>query len=99
MAPYDLAHMIGHAGSILVYIAIGFGFGAGGGSGKGTGTKTEGGEGTGGGTAGGAGVKPVAVIIIEKDGAVRLESIRGGMASTIEKIAEKMPDMMKKKED
>ena len=27
MAPYDLANVIGHAGSILVYLAIGFGFG------------------------------------------------------------------------
>ena len=53
--------------TIIPLLSIGFGFGAGGGTGKG---RREGrdGEGTGGGTGGGGGVKPVAVIIVNKDG-------------------------------
>lgn len=71
-------------GSTLIpLISVGFGFGAGGGEG----TDPAKGAGTGGGTGGGGGVKPVALIIINKDG-VRVEPIKGATTSVLEKIAE-----------
>ncbi len=75
--------------TIIPLISIGFGFGAGGGTGKGTvPAKTAGsGEGTGGGTGGGGGIRPVAIIIINKDG-VRVEPVKGGTASVLEKVGE-----------
>jgi uncharacterized spore protein YtfJ len=45
------------------------------------------GEGAGAGTAGGGGIKPVAIIIINKEG-VRVEAIKGGAATAFEKIGE-----------
>ena len=68
--------------TVVPLISIGFGFGAGGGSGKGKkdGHDEEGGVGTG----GGGGVKPVAVIIINKDG-VRVEPV-AGPPSALEKV-------------
>ena len=66
--------------TIVPLLSRGFGFGAGGGVGKGKNGDNHDGEGsgggTGGGTGGGGGVKPVAVIIISKDG-VRVEPIQG----------------------
>ena len=61
--------------TIIPLLSVGFGLGAGGGSGKG---KKDGrdGEETGGGTGGGGGVKPIAVIVINKDG-VKVEPIAG----------------------
>lgn len=50
--------------------SVGFGFGAGGGTGP-----APGGQGTGGGTGGGGGIRPVAVLIIDKQG-VRLEPVK-----------------------
>ena len=69
--------------TLIPLISVGFGFGVGGGEGTDPGK----GSGTGGGTGGGGGVKPVALIIINKDG-VRVEPIKGGAASAFEKIAE-----------
>ena len=71
--------------TIIPLVSIGFGFGAGGGSGKSP--KDNKAEGTGGGTGGGGGIKPVAVVIINKDG-VRVEPIKSGAASVVEKIAD-----------
>ena len=79
--------------TLVPLITAGFGFGAAGGSGKGE-TKQKG-EGTGGGTGGGAWVKPVAIVIISKDG-VKIEPIMGSMASAIEKLGETVPRMMEK---
>ena len=79
--------------TLIPLISVGFGFGAGGGSGKAEAKQK--GEGEGGGTGGGAGVKPVAIIIIDKEG-VRIEPIRGGLSTAIEKIAETVPRMMEK---
>lgn len=69
--------------TIIPLVSVGFGFGVGGGEG----TEPKKGSGTGGGTGGGGGVKPVALIIINKDG-VRVEAIKGSAASAIEKVAE-----------
>lgn len=69
--------------TLIPLVSIGFGFGVG----AGEGTDPKKGAGTGGGTGGGGGVKPVAVIVVNKDG-VRIESIKGGAASVLEKVAE-----------
>lgn len=81
--------------TIIPLLSIGFGFGGAGGSGAGDAKKREGVEGMAGGGGAGGGVKPIAVIIIDKDGA-RIESIKGGMASALEKIGESVPKVMEK---
>ncbi len=53
-------------------------------------------EGLGGGSGGGGGVKPVAVIIINKDG-VRVESVRRGAATMIEKVGEAVGKIIDKR--
>lgn len=69
--------------TLIPLVSIGFGFGVGGGEGK----EASKGSGHGGGTGGGGGVKPVALIIIDSDG-VRVEPIKSGTASVLEKVAE-----------
>ena len=69
--------------TLIPLISVGFGFGVGGGEGSDPGKCA----GVGGGTGGGGGVKPVALIVINKDG-VRVEPIKGGTASVLEKVAE-----------
>ncbi len=70
--------------TLIPLVSIGFGFGGGGGTGKGEKEKEEG---TGTGTGGGGGVKPVAVIVVNKEG-VRIESVKGGAATFAEKVAD-----------
>ena len=79
--------------TLIPLISIGFGFGAGAGSGMGMAKQK--GEGTGAGTGGGAGVKPVAVIIINKEG-VRIEPIMGSLATAIERVGEAVPNDLEK---
>jgi uncharacterized spore protein YtfJ len=79
--------------TLIPLLSVGFGFAAGSGSGKGE-TK-EATESGGGGTGGGAGVKPIAIIVIDKDG-TRIEPIKGGMATAIEKLSETIPDIAAK---
>lgn len=76
--------------TIIPLVSVGFGFAAGGGSGK------ESSKGEGGGTGGGGGVKPVAILIINKDG-VRMEPIKSGTASVLEKVAETVAKTSAKK--
>lgn len=78
--------------TLIPLISISFGFGAGAGTGRGEKQK---GEGTGAGTGGGARVKPVAVIIVNKEG-VRIEPIMGSMATAIERIGEALPKTLEK---
>jgi len=80
--------------TIIPLVAVGFGFGGGGGSGKGQ--KTGNLEGLGGGSGGGGGVKPVAVVIINKDG-VRVEPVRRGAATMIEKVGEAVGKIIDKR--
>lgn len=80
--------------TLIPLISIGFGFGAGGGSGKES--KTISGEAFGGGSGGGGGVKPVAVIVVDKDG-VRVEPVRKGAASVIEKAGEALGRIVEKR--
>ena len=87
--------------TIIPLMSIGFAFGAGGGSGKGSGKGEKGssgegtGEGIGEGTGGGGGIKPVALIIIDKNG-VRLEPVKGGTASVLEKVSDKVGEVVGK---
>jgi uncharacterized spore protein YtfJ len=78
--------------TIIPLISLGFGFGAGGGGGK---ADVQKGEGSGGGTGGGGGVRPVAMVIIDKDGA-RIEPIKGGMAAAVEKLGDRVPSIVEK---
>ena len=79
--------------TLIPLISVGFGFGAGGGEGRGEARQK--GEGAGGGTGGGVGVRPIAMVIIDKEG-VRIEPIKGGLTSAIEKIGETIPQMIEK---
>lgn len=69
--------------TLIPLINVGFGFAVGGGEG----TDPQKGSGHGGGTGGGGGVKAVALIIINADG-VRVEPIKTGTTSVLEKLAE-----------
>lgn len=69
--------------TLIPLINVGFGFGVG----AGQGTDAQKGSGHGGGTGGGGGVKPVALIIVNSEG-VRVEPIKSGTTSVLEKIAE-----------
>ena len=69
--------------TLIPLVNVGFGFGVG----EGEGTEPQKGSGHGGGTGGGGGVKPVALVIVNKDG-VRVEPIKSGTASVLEKVAE-----------
>jgi uncharacterized spore protein YtfJ len=77
--------------TLIPLVSVGFGFGVGGGEG----TDPSKGSGAGGGTGGGGGVKPVAMIIVNKDG-VRVESIKGGTASALENVAQKVAETVGK---
>jgi uncharacterized spore protein YtfJ len=69
--------------TLIPLVSVGFGFGVGGGEG----TDPKKGAGSGGGTGGGGGVKPVALVIVDKDG-VRVASIKGGTALLLDKVAD-----------
>jgi uncharacterized spore protein YtfJ len=79
--------------TLIPLMSVGFGFAAGGGSGKGETKETSESGGTG--SGGGAGLRPIAIIVIDKDG-VRIEPIKGGMATAIEKLSETIPDVAAK---
>ncbi|HEU0203291.1 MAG TPA: spore germination protein GerW family protein [Burkholderiaceae bacterium] len=69
--------------TLIPLLSVGFGFGVGGGEGN----DPKKGPGTGGGVGCGGGVKPIAVVVINKDG-VRIESVKAGAGSLVEKIAD-----------
>lgn len=69
--------------TLIPLLSVGFGFGVG----SGEGTDPKRGPGVGGGTGAGAGIKPVALIIVNEDG-VRVEPVKGGATSLVEKVAE-----------
>lgn len=73
--------------TVVPLLSVGAGFGAGAGRGNGE-------EGSGGGAAGGFGMKPVAVIVIEKND-VRVEPIRESAASLAEALVAKVPSLIK----
>ena len=77
---------------MIPLINVGFGFGVG----SGEGSEPRKGSGHGGGTGGGGGVKPVALVVVNKDG-VRVEPIKSGTASVLEKVAESVGKSMSEK--
>lgn len=78
--------------TLIPLINVGFGFGVG----SGEGSEPRKGSGHGGGTGGGGGVKPVALVVVNKDG-VRVEPIKSGTASVLEKVAESVGKSMSEK--
>ena len=77
--------------TIIPLVSTGFWFVGGGGQGKLTEKKTKEDEKYG--TGGGAGVRPVALVIMDKTG-TRIEPVHGLVSGTVEKIAEKVPEMV-----
>ncbi len=69
--------------TLIPLVSVGFGFGVG----AGEGNDPKKGVGNAGGAGGGGGVKPVALVVINKDG-VRLEPMKGAAASLLEKVAD-----------
>ena len=80
--------------TIIPLMSIGFGFGGGGGIGKGG----EKGEGGGSGTGGGGGIKPVGVIVINKDG-VKIELTKGTVVPLVERITDAATRLMEKRKE
>lgn len=74
--------------TVVPLVSFGFGFAAGGGSGK---------DGdAGGGSGGGGGIKPVALIIIGKDGATQVQSIKGTGATVVEAVGSVVGEVLSK---
>ncbi|MDJ0917573.1 MAG: spore germination protein GerW family protein [Woeseiaceae bacterium] len=69
--------------TLIPLVNVGFGFGVG----SGEGNDPQRGVGSGGGTGGGGGVKPVALVVVNEEG-VRVETIKSGTTSVLEKVAE-----------
>ena len=69
--------------TIVPLVSVGFGFGVG----AGEGNDPKKGAGSGGGTGGGGGVKPVALVVIDKNG-VRVEPVKSGAASLLDKVVD-----------
>jgi uncharacterized spore protein YtfJ len=82
--------------TLIPLLSMGFGFGAAGGAGKADARQpNEGLKGGTGGTGGAGGMRPIAIIVIDKDG-VRIEPIKSSVAAAIEKLTEKMPGVVEK---
>ena len=79
--------------TLIPLLSVGFGFGAAGGAGMGDAKQAN--EGIKGGTGGAGGMRPIAIIIIDKDG-VRIEPIKSSVAAAIEKLSEKVPGVVEK---
>jgi uncharacterized spore protein YtfJ len=71
--------------TIVPLVSVAFGFGGGGGTGEDP--KKAGAKGTGSGAGGGGGIRPIALVIIDKDGVVRVESVRTS-ASIVDKLGD-----------
>lgn len=79
--------------TLIPLLSMGFGFGAAGGAGKAD--AKQGSDGLKGGTGGAGGMRPIAIIVIDKDG-VRIEPIKSSVAAAIEKLGEKVPGVVEK---
>lgn len=78
--------------TLIPLVSVGFGFGAG----AGTGNDPKRGAGEGGGSGGGGGVKPIALIVVNRDG-VRVETIKSSGASVMEKAIDTLGTAIKEK--
>ena len=91
--------MVVEGKTLIPLVSLGFGFGAGGGTGKAPKSKTDKElEGLGVGTGGGGGIKPVAIIVVDKAG-VRLEAVKGGTSTVLEKVVDAFTAKQKQKEE
>jgi len=79
--------------TLIPLISVSFGFGAG--SNSGLSVSKQKGEMSGAGSGGGACIKPVAVIIVNKE-EIRVEPIMSGVSGAIEKITETVPKAIEK---
>jgi len=77
--------------TLIPLLSIGIGFGLG----SGTGNDPKRG-GVGGGLGAGGGMKPIAILVVDASG-VRMETIKGGAASALEKVAEGMSRAMSRR--
>lgn len=68
---------------LLPIVSIGFAFAGGGMAGKGN---KERGEGGGSGIAGGGGVRPMAIVVIAKDGTIKVEPTHGTIVPVTERV-------------
>ncbi|MCX6008199.1 MAG: spore germination protein GerW family protein [Chloroflexi bacterium] len=75
--------------TLIPLLSMGFGFGAGGAG------KSDASARPGSGTGGAGGMKPIAIIVVDKDG-VRIEPIKSSVAAAIEKLGEKVPGIVEK---
>lgn len=82
-------------GEVTIIPVASYGFGFGGGAGEGTdpGSKEQG---SGGGAGAGGGIRPVALIIVDRNGA-RVEKVQAGKASLAEAIASAAQQITEKK--
>ncbi len=78
--------------TLIPLVSFGFAFGACGGSGK----APDKGEGSG--TGGGGGIKPVAIVVITKDG-VKVEPIKRGTGRVLERIVDTIAKAREKKSE
>ncbi|MEJ2110740.1 MAG: spore germination protein GerW family protein, partial [Acidobacteriota bacterium] len=78
--------------TVIPLIQLGFGFGIGSGGGGGKGSKSAEGEGSGSGVGAGGGVKPVAMIVIDKESARVVPVTR--KSSVIEKMGDVIPKVI-----
>lgn len=82
--------------TLIPLLSMGFGFGAAGGGTNKSEAKSDVDAGSGtSGTGGAGGLRPVAIIVIDKEG-VRIEPIKSSVAAAIEKLGEKVPGVMEK---
>jgi len=79
--------------TLIPLLSMGFGFGAAGGAGKADAKQS--GDGLKGGTGGAGGMRPIAIIVIDKEG-VRIEPIKSSVAAALEKLGEKVPGVVEK---
>ena len=77
--------------TIVPLVAVGFGFGGGGGEGEDP--KQSSAKGSGLASGAGGGVRPVALVIVDKDGHARVEPIRT-VASVVDKVGEAIVRVM-----
>lgn len=77
--------------TLIPLLSMGFGFGAAGG-GK---ADIKQGEGQRSGTGGAGGMRPIAIIVIDKEG-VKIEPIKSSVAAAIEKLSDKVPGVVEK---
>jgi uncharacterized spore protein YtfJ len=83
--------------TLIPLLSVGFGFGAAGGGAAKPDAKLAGEApktGTSG-TGGAGGLRPIAIIVIDKEG-VRIEPIKSSVAAAIEKLSEKVPGVVEK---